>query len=193
MAMAVGISALMKGDGVLRTQNLQRNKTLPLVLKPWRLRCYIENCVWYVFSSHANDACNIPGTPETSALWKKGYWPGGRGGGCCQVIAGAGCPGWEAGNPPPLPASPKLSSVKVFLKNIQPLVGVLITWNLHFKFPLYSEKTFSFHHQGLNREWMTGHSESLTGSGTFIFMGGLETSYFPFTLVLTLLPVFRSD
>lgn len=61
------------------------------------------------------------------------------------------------------------------------------------KFPLYSEKTFSFHQQGLNREWMTGHSGSLPGSGTFIFMGGLETSYFPFTLVLTLLPVFRSD
>lgn len=73
MAMAVGISALMKGDGILRTQNLQRNEMLLLSFEAMEThRCYIENCVWYVFSSHANDACNIPGTPETSALWKKG-------------------------------------------------------------------------------------------------------------------------
>lgn len=33
MAMEVGISAFMKGDGILRIQNLQRNKTFPLDLK----------------------------------------------------------------------------------------------------------------------------------------------------------------
>ena len=193
MAMAVGISALMKGDGVLRTQNLQRNKTLPLVLKPWRLTDAMLKIVCGMFSvvmqmTHVTYQALLK--PQLSGRRDIGW---GWGWGCYHVIAGAGCPGQEAGNPPPLPASPKLSSVKVFLKNIQPLVGVLITWNLHFKFPLYSEKTFSFHHQGLKWEWMTGHSGSLTGSGTFIFMGGLETSYFPFTLVLTLLPVFRSD
>lgn len=31
--MEVGISAFMKGDGILRIQNLQRNKTFPLDLK----------------------------------------------------------------------------------------------------------------------------------------------------------------
>ena len=58
------------------------------------------------------------------------------------MVAGAGCPGQEAGNPPPLPASPKLISMKVFLKNIQPLVGVLMTWNLQLSFHFTQRKHF---------------------------------------------------
>ena len=50
MAMAVGMSALMKGDGILRTQNLQRNKMLPLVLKPWRLTDAMLKTVCGMFS-----------------------------------------------------------------------------------------------------------------------------------------------
>lgn len=52
--MEVGISALTKGSAVLRAQNLQRNKILPPIgfeaLES--SRCWIENCVWYVLSSH---------------------------------------------------------------------------------------------------------------------------------------------
>lgn len=64
--MEVGISALMQGDGVLRTQNLkEKKKTFPIGFEAIEAsRCQIENLVWYTLRCHAND---IPGTPETSA------------------------------------------------------------------------------------------------------------------------------
>lgn len=192
MAMAVGISALMKGDGILRTQNLQRNEMLLLVLKPWRLTDAILKTVCGMFlvvmqMTHVTYQALLK--PQLSGRKDSGRGRGGE----CHIVAGAGCPGQEAGNPPLLPASPKLSSMKVFLKNIQPLVGVLMTWNLRLSFHFTQRKHFLSISKDLTGNGWTGHSGSLTGSGTFIFMGGLETSYFPFTLVLTLLPVFRSD
>lgn len=160
MAMAVGISALMKGDGVLRTQNLQRNKTLPLVLKPWRLTDAILKTVCGMFSvimqmMHVTYQALLK--PQLSERKDSGVGAGSAD----HVVAGAGCPGQEAGNPPPLPASPKLSSMKVFLKNIQPLVGVLRTWNLQL----------SFHFT--QRKYFLSISKDLTGNGR---QGILEVS-----------------
>ena len=60
--------SLNEGDGVLRTQNLQRNKTLPLVLKPWRLTDAILKTVCGMFSVGMQMMHVISGTPETSAL-----------------------------------------------------------------------------------------------------------------------------
>lgn len=73
------------------------------------------------------------------------------------------------------------------------LSRVLMTWSSQ-QVSTSPEENIFFHQQGLN--WGMDEQGILEVSqvqGQPNFMGGLETSYFPFTLVLTLLPVFRSD